>query len=195
MCVCMVCFVCIHPSFFAAIHSLEVLLTKRNLEQWRQLFKEPPKPPPDSDSDSSDDDMGLIRGKRGGFQSGLRKALRMPKLRRPKPLFFFDQQKKEVIWLLCVFYVSVYQRFGWGEMRMEGWMEGGREGGKEGEGGWEREGGRKGGEGGRREGGRVERRGARMGKGGREEGWRGRGREDGGGREGGWGGRGRQAEK
>ena len=31
------------------------------------------------------------------MRSGLRRALRMPKLRRPKPLFFFDQPKKEVI--------------------------------------------------------------------------------------------------
>ena len=83
------------PSY--VLSRLEILLTKQGRGEWRQLFKDPPKPPPDSDSDSSDEGMSLACGKRSGMRSGLRRALRMPKLRRPKPLFFFDQPKKEVI--------------------------------------------------------------------------------------------------
>ena len=69
-------------------------MTKEVSHHWKQVFEEPPKPP--SSDDSSEDERPARSRRKGNMHYGLRSALRMPRLRRPKPLFFSEFRRRDV---------------------------------------------------------------------------------------------------
>jgi hypothetical protein len=83
-------------TYNAEHHLVELLLTKEVKDSWKQVFKEPPKPPSSESSSDEDEKSSKSKSKRKGkMYHGLKSALRMPKLRRPKPLFFADFSRRD----------------------------------------------------------------------------------------------------